>query len=171
MTFSEEPSKTIDVAASAATSVIEKGILGALLIIAVIGIVFLIRRLLHIQDQRVEDQVRANEVMERARDKTAAIMEHFSKASNDIDMALDRFADVQSDTAKRFADVQSDTVKAVSELRAAVTSLQNMVDSVIRDAVRSRRAASETPTSSSSSSRHETRPGEYEVVKGEERRR
>jgi hypothetical protein len=149
-----EPTRaTEDVVASAAGNVIEKGVLGALLIIAVVGIIFLIRRLLAVQDQRVADQVRSNELMERTREKTALLMEHVAKSSNETNTTLDRHA-----------DKIEDNTKAAGELRTELAALRSTMDSVMRDAVRSGGHSSE----SSSSSRHEaSRAGIYsEVQKG-----
>jgi hypothetical protein len=139
--YYEGADKTAEIAATAASVIIKDSILGSLLLVAVVGIVFLIRRLLAVQDLRVVDQVRSNEIMERSREKTVVLMEHVSKASNEVNSALDRFT-----------DVQADTVKAVSELRVALMNLQNTMDSVIRDAVRGRSSGG----SSSSPSNRQT---------------
>lgn len=136
-----------DVATAAANSIIRESVLGALLLLAVVGLYLLMRRLLSVQDQRVADQVRANELMERSREKTAALMEQVTTASIGTNNALDRLT-----------DVQSDQVRAIAELRSSQQSIQTTIDSVIREAVRSR---VEGPGQGSSGRHEGSRPGAY----------
>lgn len=119
--------RVTEVASTAVYSIVKDSVFGALLIVAVIGIIWLIKRLLDVQDKRVADQVRANELMERTREKTAHLMEQMTKASSEVNSTLERLT-----------DVQSDNVKALGELRAALQTLQMTMDSIIREAVRAR---------------------------------
>lgn len=117
----------VDVASTAAYSIVKDSVFGALLLIAVVGIIWLIRRLLAVQDLRVADQVRANELMERTRDKTAALMEQVLKASSSVDSALEDMSEAQETQAN-----------AIRESRTAIQQVQTTMDSIIRDAVRRR---------------------------------
>jgi len=126
--------KAVEVASTAAYSIVRDSVFGALLIVSVIGIIYLIRRLLSVQDLRVADQVRANEMMERLREKTGALMEQVTRASTEANSALERLTDIQSDNNK-----------AIGELRATLQALTMTMDSIIRDAVRSRREPSAPP--------------------------
>ena len=148
----EEASKVADVATSALSTIVNNSILGALLVVAVCAIGLLIKRLLAVQDLRVADQVRANEIMERNREKSATLMEQYTKASNEVNSAVERFT-----------DVQGDTLRTIGSLQTAIASLQSTLDSVIRDAVRGNRPRDPAP--SESTGRHEAhRPGAYTGV-------
>lgn len=116
---------TDDVAGAAATALIREGVLGTLLVISILGVAWLIQRLLSVQDLRVADQLRANDAMERTRDKTSALMEQMTAASMGTNSALDRLT-----------DALGDNTRALAETRMTVQALQNTTDSVIREAVR-----------------------------------
>lgn len=164
--FDPDPTKSVaGVAETAMYSIVKDSVFGALLLVAVFGIIWLIRRLLSVQDMRVADQVRANEKMEAIRDKTAKLLEQLTKTSSESSVALERMI-----------DAQSDNVRSLGEMRTTVERQQLTIDSVIRDAVRGRVSRSDAParndpqkrvdtpapvTTSSSSKLEAQRPGSY----------
>jgi uncharacterized protein HemX len=140
-----------DVATTAAYSIVRDSVFGALLVVAVLGIAWLIRRLLSVQDQRVADQVRANELMERTREKTTALMSQMTSASSAVNVALEKLTDVQGDNGR-----------AITELRSAVQALQSTMDSIIREAVReAARGRNDSYPQGSAQ-----RPGAYSITDG-----
>ncbi len=153
----EHASTVADVASTAAYSIVRDSVYGALLVAAVGGIVWLIKRLLAAQDQRVADQIRANESMDRTREKTAALMEQMTRALSEVNGALERMS-----------DLQGDSVRAINDVRTALSNIATTLDSIIRDAVRgSRRSAPPQPRHqeprASEPRQQEVRPGAYSL--------
>jgi uncharacterized protein HemX len=158
MTSLEVAEKAADAATGAMNNLVKDGVLGALLVLAVVGIVILVWRLLRAQDLRVEDQNKANDALEKVREKTSTLMEQLMQASHETTRAMERLT-----------DAQEDNVRALDRVCSALTSVQTTLESVLRDAVRGR---GDSHTSTSSSSRHEVRPGSYSLTdpKDEKRR-
>ena len=120
--------KTVaDAAGSAVSTVYKDSILGALLIICIALLVWLIRRVLSVQDQRVDDQKQMSERLEKSQDRQTALLEKTGEAF------LRHEASMQ-----RQIDVLTRSTEEVAGLSSSVRSMQGTVDSVVRDAVRSR---------------------------------
>jgi hypothetical protein len=129
--------RVTEVAAGSASNVIKDSVFGALLTVAVVCIIWLLKRLMSVQDQRVEDQVRANEMMEHSREKTSSLIAQVNQASVGVNATLDKLVDAQCDSTRSLGD-----------LRSSIQSLQVTTDSVIRDAVRGRSQPEVAPMSS-----------------------
>lgn len=130
---SEAATKVTEAASTAVFSIIKDSVLGALLIIAVLGVIWLLRKVVTVQDQRIADQKAANEAMERQREKVSDLALKMVHASTQLNASIEKLT-----------DSTEDHTKAIAELRSSFQELKNVVDSVIRDAVR-RRSSGQMP--------------------------
>lgn len=130
-----------DAANSAVAVIIKEGVMGALLVVSVALLVFLVRRVLAVQDMRVEDQKKMSDRLERSQERQSALIEKMTQAFTSFESAVDKMNQTQQLSSA-----------SVTALLAEVGKLQSTVDSVVRDAVRK-------PTS---------RTGAYSVVRPEE---
>lgn len=143
--------KTVEgVAELAVYSIVKDSVFGALLIVSVVLLIWLVRRVLAIQDLRVQDQKDMSERLEKSQEKTSALIEKMTEAFSTFKSAVDKLNQTQ--------ELSRD---ATSELTSTVRSLQGTVDSVVRDAVRGPYRSSR-----SSSSIPATRPESIPPRKG-----
>lgn len=132
--------KTVEsVAGIAAYSIVRDSVFGALLIVAVVLLIWLVRRVLAIQDLRVQDQKDMSARLEKSQEKTGEIIVKMTEAFSTFKSAVDKFN-----------QTQELNWEATSDLTSTVRSLQGTVDSVVRDAVRgpyrsSSRSGTSTP--------------------------
>lgn len=115
----------------ATSRIVKDSVFGALLVVAVILLVWLVRRVLAIQDLRVEDQKAMSTRLERSQEKQALLIEKMTEAFTGVKATLE--------TLNR---TQQESSRVTSDLSNNVKGLQNTVDSVIREAVRSKTSRS-----------------------------
>jgi high-affinity Fe2+/Pb2+ permease len=106
-------------------SIVKDSVFGALLIVTVILLVWLVRRVLSIQDLRVQDQKDMSDRLEKSQEKTSALIEKMTEAFTTFQSAVDKLNQTQELSREATADLAS-----------TVRSLKDTVDSVVRDAVR-----------------------------------
>lgn len=114
-----------EVASNAVGFIIKESVMGALLVVAVALLVWLVKRVLAIQDLRVEDQKKMSERLEKASDKQAALITTMTETFTAFKVTLEKLNNTWELNEK-----------ATSSLSSSVDKLQNTVDSVVRDAVR-----------------------------------
>lgn len=124
-----------DAAGSAVYSIVKDSVFGALLIVAVVLLIWLVRRVLAIQDLRVQDQKDMSARLEKSQEKQGALIEKMTEAFGAF-----------KNTVEKLNQTQEMSRGATNDLVAAVRSLQSTVDSVLRDAVRSPYRRSQSPT-------------------------
>lgn len=117
-----------DVASTAAYNVVRDSVFGALLLVAVVLCVWLVKRVLEVQDLRVADQKHMSERLEKAQDRQGTLIEKTTEAFSSFRGSIDQLNRTQE--THRDADY---------ELASVIQRLQGTVDSVIRDAVRGKR--------------------------------
>ena len=116
-----------DAAGIAAYAIVKDSVFGALLVAAVALLVWLIRRVLAIQDLRVDDQKQMSERLEKAQERQGQIIEKMTEAFSAFKSSIDRSKESQDSDRE-----------AVDKLSTSVTSMRSTLDSVLRDAVRGR---------------------------------
>lgn len=114
-----------EVATTTVTAIVRESVLGALLVVAVVLLVWLVRRVLAIQDLRVSDQKQMSDRLEKAQEKTTQLINTMTEAFSTFKVTLEKINQTQELSRE-----------AATELSSSVKSLQNTVDSVIREAVR-----------------------------------
>ena len=135
--------KAAEVAATAATSLVERGILGSLLVLSLVGIVLLVRELTRVQDQRVKDSFAFSDIMEKYRDKISGVLDQTHAAQANISSTLDRLS-----------ATQIDHTRVLQEVKGSLENVQRTLEGVIRDAVR-RSRPDDFPAPSRTGARYE----------------
>ena len=130
MLLAAAPAATIEGAAGTAIySIIKDSVFGALLVAAVVLLVWLIRRTLAVQDARVDDQKQMAERLEKAQQRQGEIIEKMTEAFGSFKSSVDGFKEAQR--------AGNDAIHSVG---SKVQGLTTIVDGVIRDAVRRSRS-------------------------------
>lgn len=123
-------------AENAVYSIVKDSVFGALLIVAVVLLIWLVRRVLAIQDLRVQDQKDMSARLENSQEKQGALIEKMTEAFSAF-----------KNTVEKLNQTQEMSRGATNDLVVAVRSLQSTVDSVLRDAVRNPYRRSHSPSS------------------------
>ena len=122
---SEKVTSVQDAAGYAAAAIVKDSVFGALLLGAVMLLVWLVRRVLAVQDARVADQKQMSERLEKAQDRQGQLIEKMTEAFSAFKGSVDSL--IQAQESGR---------NAITELNTSVQQLRTTMDSVIRDAVR-----------------------------------
>lgn len=138
--------KVVDSSSLALATIIKDSVFGALLAVAVGLLIILIRRILQVQDQRVADQKDLNVRIEASQTKYIELLEKMSEAIQNNRLAVERLD-----------DSQDHGLTNIDKLSGEIKALQQMMDSVIRDAVRTSHVG------------RDDRPGAYQVQPGRTR--